>query len=659
VQTATADPLVGRLLDGRYRIRARIARGGMSTVYRAVDERLDRLVAVKVMSSGLSADPEFADRFTREARASAKLSHINTVAVYDQGSEDTAYGRLVYLVMELVTGRTLRDLLRERGRLRPAEAVSIMEPVLAALAVAHRAGLVHRDIKPENILLSDEGVIKVADFGLARAVGAEGTATQAGVMMGTVAYCSPEQVTRGNTDQRSDVYSAGIVLYELLTGQAPYVGDTAMAVAYQHVHSRVPAPSSQVPGIAAQLDDLVVRATDSDPAGRPSDAGAFLAELADVRTELNLPVVPVPARPRPNGNRPSAVADTAAAPDVGTTQRLAPGSGVHHTAVGSPPGLLPPPSPPPVAPPRGPTGQSPLAASRRKRRRGLLIIVLVFLLIGAGAGFTGWWLVAGRFARVPAVGGEPQATALAALHRAGFNVTTSEVNDENVPQGQAVGTRPGAGSQVRRHGHVTLLISLGPRLYEIPQLRGKSQGNATDALGALPVEVSTTQRFDDNVPKDHVIGTSPGAGTQVRAHTPVTLIVSSGPQLLPVPDITGQGQDDATNLLQNAGFDVNVVQEFNDSVDQGTVISQDPGAGSQLEKGHTVTITVSKGAETVTVPDIATGTPVDQARKTLEDAGLKVKVREILGGSSGTVFQLDPASGTPVHRGDIITVYVF
>ena len=658
MQTATADPLVGRLLDGRYRIRARIARGGMSTVYRAVDERLDRLVAVKIMSSGLSADPEFADRFTREARASAKLSHINTVAVYDQGSEDTAYGRLVYLVMELVTGRTLRDLLRERGKLQPAEAVSIMEPVLAALAVAHRAGLVHRDVKPENILLSDEGVVKVADFGLARAVGAEGTATQAGVMMGTVAYCSPEQVTRGNTDQRSDVYSAGIVLYELLTGQAPYVGDTAMAVAYQHVHSRVPAPSSQVPGIAPQLDDLVVRATDSDPAGRPLDAGAFLAELADVRTELGLPVVPVPARPHPNGNQPSATSDTAAAPDVGTTQRLAPGSGVHHTAVGSPPGLVPP-GLPPLAPPRGPTGQSPVT-SRRRKRRGLLIIVLVFLLIGAAAGFAGWWLVAGRYTRVPAIGGEPRVVALAALHSAGFNnVTISEVNDENVQNGQAVGTRPGAGSEVRRHGHITLLISIGPKLYEIPQLRGKSQGDAKNALGALPVDINTTQRFDDNVPKDHVIGTSPAAGTQVRAHTPVTLIVSSGPQLLAVPDVTGHSQDDATNQLQTAGFDVNVVQQFSDSVDQGTVISQDPGAGSQLEKGHTVTITVSKGSETVTVPDIGTGTPVDQARTTLEGAGLKVKVRNILGGNSGTVFQLDPPSGTQVHRGDTVTVYVF
>ncbi|MFN2517854.1 MAG: protein kinase, partial [Jatrophihabitantaceae bacterium] len=298
MQTATTDPLVGRTLEGRYRILDRIARGGMSTVYSAVDERLDRLVAVKVMSSALSADPAFSDRFTREARAAARLSHLNAVSVYDQGLDKSTAGHHVFLVMELVDGRTLRELIRERGRLSPAEAVSIMEPVLSALSAAHRAGLVHRDIKPENILLSREGIVKVADFGLARAVESDPSATRTGLMMGTVAYCAPEQISRGRADQRSDVYSCGIMLFELLTGRPPYHGESAMSVAYQHVHSRVPAPSFRVKGIPSEIDELVVSATDRDPAGRPMDAGAFLAELADVRTDLALPVVPVPAPPR-------------------------------------------------------------------------------------------------------------------------------------------------------------------------------------------------------------------------------------------------------------------------------------------------------------------------------------------------------------------------
>jgi beta-lactam-binding protein with PASTA domain len=667
VQTATADPLVGRLLDGRYRIRTRIARGGMSTVYSAVDERLDRHVAIKVMESGLSADPAFADRFTREARASAKLAHINTVAVFDQGAEVTNHGRLVYLVMELVTGRTLRDLLRERGRLDPAEAVSIMEPVLAALAVAHRADLVHRDVKPENILLSDDGVVKVADFGLARAVGTEGAATQVGMMMGTVAYCSPEQVSRGNTDQRSDVYSAGIVLFELLTGQTPYVGDSAMAVAYQHVHSRVPAPSSRVAGVAHQLDDLVVRATDSNPAGRPADAGAFLAELADVRSDLGLPVVPVPARQRVNGHHPSPTANTTAGPDVGATQQLAPGARVHDTAIGGPAFAAPPVARPPGLPPRAqalppPPTVNPHLAHRRKRRRGLLIILLVFVLLGAAAGFTGWWLVAGRYAKVPQVGGEARATALAALHKAGFDkVTISQVNDENVPKGTVVGTKPGGNSQVRRHAKITLLISIGPKLYMVPDVRGKSESDARKALSKVPVNITTTQHFDENVPKDAVISTDPPAGQKVRANTPLTLVLSSGPELVDVPDVTDDNVDDATNTLHGDGFEVNVVEEFSDDVDEGQVISQDPEGGSQLAKGHTVTLTVSKGSETVTVPDLDSDATLGDARKALQKAGLKVKVQRLTGGGgdNARVISLDPPSGTDVHRGETITVFVF
>src|SRR4051794_1823378 len=315
------DSLVGRRLEGRYRLLERIARGGMSTVYAAVDERLDRLVAVKVMSSALSADPAFTDRFAREARAAARLTHLNVVSVYDQGHESGPEGHHVFLVMELIEGRTLRELLRERGRLNPAEAMSIMEPVLSALAAAHRAGLVHRDVKPENILLSDDGVVKVADFGLARAVESDAAATRTGLMMGTVAYCAPEQISQGRADQRSDVYASGVVLFELLTGAPPYKGDSAINVAYQHVHSRVPAPSSRVRGIPYEIDELVVAATDSDPSGRPVDAGALLAEVADVRAELGLPVVPVPPRNRQTRSR-ARQEHQHRTPDTATTDML-------------------------------------------------------------------------------------------------------------------------------------------------------------------------------------------------------------------------------------------------------------------------------------------------------------------------------------------------
>jgi len=624
----------------------------MSTVYSAVDERLDRSVAVKVMSSSLSSDPAFADRFAREARAAAKLAHINTVAVYDQGED----GDNVFLVMELVTGRTLRDLLRERGRLSPAEAVSIMEPVLAALAVAHRVGLVHRDIKPENILLSDEGVVKVADFGLARAVETDGAATRTGMMMGTVAYCSPEQISRGRTDQRSDVYSAGVVLFELLTGEAPYVGDSAMAVAYQHVHSRVTAPSSRVSGVGEELDDLVVSATDSDPAGRPLDAGAFLAELADVRTDLGLPVVPVPPRPRANGHQPSSDAREAR-----TTQRIGQDAGVHDTAVGAPPpyGFA---GRPPGPPPPGAYNPRPLVPPRR-RPRAALIALLVILLLGIGAGFAGWWFAAGRYTRVPTVNGEARVTALAALNRAGFDkVTISQVNDDKVPKGLVVGTKPGGNSRVARHAPITLLVSLGPKLYALPDVRGQSEDDARAALGKLPVRLTSTRQADDNAPKDSVIRTNPPAGTRVRAEQSVTIIVSSGPPILKLPDVTGSPRDDAIAKLQGMGFKVDVKEQFSDNVAQGNVISQDPSPNSQLAKGQQVTLTVSKGADFVDVPQVS-GLSKDDARHALEQAGLKVRVKRVFGGRLDVTVGLDinPAdqnAAGQVRRGSTVTIEV-
>lgn len=651
MHTATADPLVGRTLEGRYRIVDRIARGGMSTVYSAVDERLDRLVAVKVMSAALSADPAFVDRFAREARAAARLSHLNTVAVFDQGIDTTGGSHSVFLVMELVDGRrTLRDLLRERGRLEPAEALSIMEPVLSALAAAHRAGLVHRDVKPENILLSDEGIVKVADFGLARAVEADAASTRTGLMMGTVAYCSPEQISKGRADQRSDVYSAGVVFFELLTGSPPFSGDSAMNVAYQHVHNRVPAPSSRVKGIPSEIDELIVNATDSDPAGRPADAGAFLAELADVRAELALPVVAIPPRPRTGTSN-----GRAAVTDVANTEVVR-GAASDTSVVPRRPGE--PAYPPPIVtpPPKRRT-----ASPRARRRRRALIALVVLVLAGLLAGYVGWWFASGRYATVPDVTGQSQAVAVADLRHAGYqvsSVTRTEFSD-TVPAGRVVATDPAHGHRVTKGRTITLIVSKGPQLFTLPSVVNLTEAQARQKLATLPIHVVATasQRSSDTVPAGKVIGTDPPANSQVKHNQDVTILVSTGPPIIPVPPIApGTPLDQAQQTLQNAGFKTTTVDQFSDSVAKGTVISVDPS--TEARKFSTVTITVSKGPRQVVIPDFGSLPPLDEVQKKLTDLGLVVKVDKAFGGHAGRVVGIDPASGTTVDVGSTVTVTV-
>ncbi len=672
MQTAAPDTLVGRSLEGRYRILERIARGGMSTVYAAVDERLDRLVAVKVMSSALSADPAFSDRFAREARAAARLTHLNAVSVYDQGHEVAADGHHVFLVMELVEGRTLRELLRERGRLAPAEAVSIMEPVLSALAAAHRAGLVHRDVKPENILLSDDGIVKVADFGLARAVEADAAATRTGLMMGTVAYCAPEQISSGSADPRSDVYSAGIVLFELLTGAPPYRGESAMNVAYQHVHSRVPAPSSRVKGIPNEIDEIVIAATDSDPSGRPADASAFLAEIADVRTDLALPVMPVPPRERPRARtvRPDSRYRT---PDAATTDLLRGGNGGEHDTTvvprrPDPHRPAPPPRglrdenapPPPVVFP--PPKRSPVSQKTRRRRRGLIAFALL-LLIGAGAGYGGWWFASGRYSRVPELRGASKDSAVSQLKDAGYRVTVlpGPQYDDHVPAGKVLRTDPDANTRLVRGKTVTIILSAGPKLYQLPNVANKSFDDASSALagvGPLNVADSPRQVNSDTVPPGQVVGTDPKAGTNVTAAQSVTIIVSKGPATVAIPSIPqGTPFDQARKTLkQSSGkFKVNEVQEFNDSVNKGDVIRIAPS--DKAVKFSTVTVTVSKGPEMVKVPDIAVGTPVEQAKQAVIDANLVPDVQPFGGGTPTTVLAISPGAGLTVHAGSTVTIY--
>jgi serine/threonine protein kinase/beta-lactam-binding protein with PASTA domain len=679
VQTAAPDSLVGRTLEGRYRILNRIARGGMSTVYEAVDERLDRLVAVKVMSAALSADPAFSDRFSREARAAARLTHVNAVAVYDQGFDEID-GHHVFLVMELVEGRTLRDLIRERnGRFTPAEAVSIMEPVLAALAAAHRAGLVHRDVKPENILLSDDGLVKVADFGLARAIDSDAASTRTGLMMGTVAYCAPEQIVKGLADQRSDVYAAGIVLFELLTGRPPYQGESAMNVAYQHVHSRVPAPSSVVQGIPAEIDELVVAATDSDPAGRPTDAAMFLAEIAEVRLDLALPVMPIPPRPRqpraPVGPPPAHAADAGApavrpmSHDTSRTDVLgAHAPGQYDTQVvprggpaaplgAGPRGLAPGSVPPPAKGKR-----KPLTAKARRRRRtwiGLAVVVLLGLAAAIGGMKAVDWYHDWN-THVPKIVGESGPQAQLDLRKLGYQpVLGTPQFSETVATGDVISTDPTPGTRLQKGKTITLVLSRGKNRVDVPSVikQPVSDAQATLQAHGLKFAPNPLDKSSITVPKGDVISTSPAAGEPVKPGTIVTLTVSSGPPIVDIPaNLVGMTYDDAQTALTQLHLKASRKDVYSDSVTSGTVISLSPQ--TKATYGTTVTVTVSKGPQYVTIPSFPDLDTVADVRQQLQQLGLVVRVEKAFGGHTGRVVGIDPGQGKQVQVGSTVTLTI-
>ncbi|WP_104524212.1 Stk1 family PASTA domain-containing Ser/Thr kinase [Blastococcus atacamensis] len=658
MDTAVTDPVVGLVLEGRYRLEERVARGGMSTVYAATDLRLHKTVAVKVMAEHLAHDPTFVDRFTREARAAAMLSHANVVGVSDQGSDQG----LVFLVMELVRGRTLRDLLSARGRLTVAEAFAVLEPVLAGLTAAHRAGIVHRDIKPENVLIGVDGVVKVADFGLARAVVGTGQTSQTGgVLIGTVAYLSPEQLERGRADARSDIYAAGIVLYEMLTGQPPYGGDTPLAVAYQHVHHDVPAPSVEVPGLPWQVDELVARTTRRDPAGRPIDAGAFLAELSDVRRDLGIDPVPVPTgqstagpgtlrptnrptRPRPSDRHPSnpGTEVLGGRNARGGRTSMLPGMGAGPTTdvQGRRPG--------PARPRPG------VPDHIRKRRARFAIAVVLLLAVTAGA--IGWWFGEGRWTSTPELVGTEQAAALDLLREAGLDPDCcEEVWSEDVPAGTVLSTEPAAGAEAIRGTDVRLVVSKGKERYTVsPDLVGLPVEQVETELEDLPVQVTRGEDYDDEVPAGHVIRFDPAAGTELKRDQVVTVVVSQGRAPVAVPDVTGQSPEQATTNLESLGFTVERVGDGrSDAVDTGEVMAIDPApAAGPVPFGSTVRIQVSAGLPLVAVPDVV-GKSGDEAAQILQAAGLQVEATRFFGNS---VLRQTPAAGEQVERGTSVTI---
>ena len=643
----------GTVLDGRYRLGAMIARGGMSTVYRGVDTRLDRPVAVKVMSPQYVADPTFLSRFEREARLAASLGHPGVVAVYDQGQD----GDLVFLVMELVDGGTLRDLIRERGPLPVPVVCAVLDPLLDALGAAHASGLVHRDVKPENVLISARGAVKIADFGLVRAVGSHTMAT-GDVILGTVAYLSPEQVATGASDPRTDVYAAGIVAFEMLTGRPPFEGDNPMSVAYQHVHSDVPAPSSRIPDVPGPLDDLVVAATARDPADRPRDAAAFLAELRDIASTLAVPKVAVPV---PQNRRSVAVPpvpvpidphpDQTAAHPPGITGNPGP-TGTRLLGAGPAGPADPQRTGPPTTtvPARPPKPTDPTRALRQRRRRRWLIALIVVLLLGLLSAAGGWWL-GGRWAAIPETAGLTQSQAEAAIREAGLVPRTSTGHSDTVPAGLVVQTDPNPGVEQLRGSEVALVVSAGRP--SVPDIRaGTDSGTAVATVrdADLTAVVGTDQEFDDTVPVGAVLRTDPAAGTELAVNAPVTLILSAGPRPIVVPQVVGRPQPDAQRMLTDAGFTIGTVTKaFDARSDPGTVLRTSPTVGSTAARGSAVELTV---ADSVTVPDVR-GTSTKDATAAMRDAGFSVTVGDPAFDpniDAGDILRTDPGPGTRVDR---------
>ncbi|GAA1182101.1 Stk1 family PASTA domain-containing Ser/Thr kinase [Pseudonocardia alaniniphila] len=577
------------LLDARYQVGPVLARGGMSTVYRGTDTRLDRPVAIKVMESRLASDPAFRARFEREARSAARIDHPAVVDVHDQGDHMGVDGPVLFLVMELVDGGTLRDVLEARGALGVPAALAVMEPVLAGLAEAHRLGLVHRDVKPENVLISYTGEVKVADFGLVTAA-AQAGASHAGYILGTVNYLSPEQVTTGAADSRSDVYAAGVLLYELLTGAPPFSGDTALSVAYRHVNTDVPAPSLIAGDVPPELDELVLRATRRDPDARPPDAAAMLAELRRVAVQLEVPRVPPPVPP------PRSLEDQDTLPAIpqhvpsGSGAALPPGAGkrtgtrmmprsdeAEHLAT--------------------PGGAPPHLRARRRSRRIFAIWVAVVLVLALLVGVTAWWLGSGRWTAMPSLVGLQQATAQQLLSESDLVASIKTARDNTQPEGAITATDPQPDARLLRGSIVVITVSSGrPTVPAVAP--GTAVAAAEQALrdGDLnPVRSTDADQFSDTVPAGAVVSTNPAAGTALPIGAPVTLVISRGPEppdedQVEVPFVIGERYDDASDKLDDVGLDSDQHSRFSDERGRSRVIGQDPSAGTLVDKGSTVTL---------------------------------------------------------------------
>lgn len=637
---ATGDSLVGQILDGRYRIDAVIARGGMAMVYRGTDLRLQRPVAIKILHPGHAADPEFIARFQREARSAARLTHPHVVAVHDQGDSD---GR-AYLVMEYIPGRTMRDVLRDHGALTPAQALVLLEPVLEALSAAHDAGLIHRDIKPENVLISDEGRVKVADFGLARAITGDAdlpTLTQ-GLLLGTAAYLAPEQIETGRADARSDVYAAGVLLYELIVGRPPFVGDSPLSVAYQHVHAGVPAPSQARADIPELVDALVLRATHRRADERFPDGADFLTDLRRVRSLLPAPT-PLVRRHAESATPPS---------DTRTAASSAPATSPASLSADAPTVALSTTQTTVLTPAR--------ASSPRRRGRRWLGALAIAVLLGA-SGWFGWqWWSSNQQIPVPSVAALTVTGATTTLELAGLMVdSTSTEFSETVEAGRVIGSLPPMGQPVAPGTPVVLIVSEGPERFPVPDLSGLTPDAATTALAQVNLVLgTTTQQYDETIAAGVIIAITPEPGTQVRRDTAVDVVVSRGPAPVTIPTLVGQPIAAVKDALTTLGLTTSVQREYSETVARGAVISASPTAGTEVPRGTSVALVVSDGPPLVVVPDVV-GKSQRDATDTLEALGFQVKVTFPLQSTPfKRVATQSVKAGTAIPKGSTITLQV-
>ena len=682
----STSPGISLLLDDRYRVEEPIARGGMATVHRGHDQRLDRVVALKIMHPHLAMDEDFRRRFGREARSAARLAHRNVVGVFDQGEDEDR----IYLAMELVEGETLRARIVERGRLTVGESLEITAQVLEALVAAHAAGIVHRDIKPENILLDRQDTVKVADFGLARAIGANNSSTGA-ALLGTVAYISPEVVTRGEADERSDLYSLGVVLFEMLTGRQPFRGEQPVHIAFQHVHEDIPAPSTLVSGIPRQLDSLITWACARTVEQRPASAADLLRAVREL--SATLPPAVLAARPEKveqsdtsDVPRPTAALDEVAVRLTGGPRPFLP-RGVEEEdvedestdAVGTSDGeedrtpgrsAEDPASDEEDETPRSVVMRSPRArrgrhlplnGRRRSRPMALLaaLSLVAALLTGAWGGVD-WYMFSGPGAdrTVPLVTGTPLDDAEAELAASDLDVSTEERFDDTVPAGHVISAEPSTGATLKRGDAVRLVVSKGVETFPVPALEGTDLEDAREQVESLGLElVEDDPEYSETVPEGQVISQSaeadalPGGGE-------VHVVVSQGRQPLSVPDQTGASAGSARSTLEAAGFRVTSEEAHSASVPKGSVVSQSPASGS-LYRGDTVHLVTSLGPEMVKVPDVFRK-PEDEARAALEKAGFTVEVVHDKGEPVfGQVYEQSAKAGDEIAKGSTITLKVF